>query len=284
MSTTVESPVAVRFARNGLVVDIMNMKAKIPMFDCQFWSDYTEENERFFIGSLQRFSFQSIRHMITGEYYHVFVRAIGILMTMIDGFPYEISAIHSGDVDCLSDLISDYVNDTHSDFIPLYIHTLFANIVQNVNKIHFSVGLMEAHDEAAALAVNRFGYRTLKPLFFVNGMINFSKLFQIFNRDLQTIVIFTVIPNGFIPSIHLLNDLFLEQILCGILEINENIALKYVFEKILIVEAYGIDDFIFANQELFACNGWNLEKTKYEDKKRRGFKSNNVLSIVPLHD
>lgn len=52
MSTTVELPVAIRFARDGLVVDIKNMGA-IPMFDCQFWSDYTEENERFFIGSLQ---------------------------------------------------------------------------------------------------------------------------------------------------------------------------------------------------------------------------------------
>ena len=53
MSTTVDLAVAVRFARDGLVIDIRNTRAAIPMFDCQFWSDYTEENERFFIGSLQ---------------------------------------------------------------------------------------------------------------------------------------------------------------------------------------------------------------------------------------
>merc|ERR1712173_380243 len=142
MSTSVELQVAIRFAEDGLVVDIRNGKMNIPMFDCQFWSDYTEENERFFIGSLKQLTFQSIRHMTTGEYYDPFVRAIGILMHMIKGYAYKISPIHSGDVDCLSDLISDYLNDTRSDSIPLYVHKLFANIMQNVNKIHLNNDLM----------------------------------------------------------------------------------------------------------------------------------------------
>ena len=42
--------------------------------------------------------------------------------------------------------------------------------------------------------------------------------------------------------------LFLEQILCGILEINENIALKSVFKEILIVEPFdSINAFINRN-------------------------------------
>ena len=285
MSTTVELHVAMRFAVDGLVVDILNPKnAHIPMFDCQFWSDYTEENERFFIGSLQQYQFLTIRHMLSGKYYHVFVRAIGILMIMISGYPYDISPIRSGDFDCLSDLISDHVNDTHSESIPLYVHKLFANVVQNSNKIHLNTFAMKFHDEA--VKYKRFGYRLLRPLFFVDDMINFSKLFQIFNRDLRQIVIFSQIfshADRFHPCIPLnaMNGMFLEQILCGILEINENIALKAVFHEILIVEAYGIDDFICANQELFACNGWILRKTSYEDKKRTA-KSDNALSIIPF--
>merc|ERR1712232_1461169 len=105
------------------------------MFDCQFWSDYTEENERFFIGSLEPFQFESIRHMSTGQNYKDFVCAMGMLIKMIGGWPYRIAPIHSKYFHCLSVLISDYVNATHSDSIPLYIHKLFANTLQHVNKV-----------------------------------------------------------------------------------------------------------------------------------------------------
>merc|ERR1712173_51129 len=108
-------------------------------------------------------------------------------------------------------------------------------------------------------------------------MINFSKLFQICNRDLQQIVVF----DEFDQSIQL-NGLFLEQILCGILEINQNIELKSKFDEILIVNPHeSIDDFIDDHQELFVCNGWTLKKTSYEDKKWNRT-SNNVLSIAQL--
>ena len=277
MSTTVELPVAVRFARDGLVVDISNTRLSIPMFDCQFWSDYTEENERFFIGSLHDFKFETIRPMMSGENYDVFVHVIGILMFMIGGFVYDISPIDDGDFDCLSDLISDYVNETHSNFIPFYVHRLFANIMQNVKKIRLNMPLMELHDEASKY--KEYGFRELKPLFFVDGMVNFSKIFKIFNRDLQQIVIFYD-DGEFNNSIHL-DNMFLEQVLCGILEINENIALKSVFKEILIVNPFdSIDDFIDENQEIFVCNGWNLGKTSYQDK-RRDARSDNVLSITP---
>merc|ERR1712130_196095 len=87
MSTTVDLAVAVRFARDGLVIDIRNTRAAIPMFDCQFWSDYTQENERFFIGSLQQLEFESIRHMLSGDVYDVFARVIGMMNLMIQGHP-----------------------------------------------------------------------------------------------------------------------------------------------------------------------------------------------------
>merc|ERR1712130_249572 len=112
---------------------------------------------------------------------------------------------------------------------------------------------MKFHDEFAQkgaiemMGAKKYGFRSLRPLFFsgeqpeagdylsllfVQNMINFSKLFQIFNRDLQRVVIFYDSP--FQKDVHL-NDMFLEQILCGILEINENVALKSVFKEILMV-------------------------------------------------
>merc|ERR1711933_279511 len=106
---------------------------------------------------------------------------------MIGGYAWPDSAIDSRDVHYLSVLISHYVTHTHSDFIPVYVQKLFANIVQNVSKIHLNMYNMKVHD--GNVTDNRYGYRLLKPLFFVGDMVNFSKLFQILNRDLQEIVI-----------------------------------------------------------------------------------------------
>merc|ERR1712060_569213 len=116
--------------------------------------------------------------MKTGEEYEPFVRVIGILMQMIRGDVYNVSPIHSGDVKCLSDMISDFVEDIHSDYIPLYIHKLFANIIQNVNEVHLNTFLMENH---ASHENKMYGYRLFKPLFYVDDMINFSKLCRLFN-------------------------------------------------------------------------------------------------------
>ena len=279
MSTTVEFPVAQRFAEDGMVIDLLNTGGAAPLFNCQFWSDFTEENERFFIGSLQEFNFDTIHHLSLGLDYQVFIRRIGILMTMIRGWPYEISEIHQGDFQCLSDLISDHINNTHSDSIPFYIHKLFKFIVQNVKKIYLEVLVMDHNTHPDG---TMFGYKALKPLFFVDNQVNYCKLCQIFNQKLQRVVISSIAFGDFAESVHL-NSSFLEQILFGIQTINENITLKSVFNEILIVNPYeSIDQFIDENQVLFVMNEWKLKKTNYEDKRRINAKSDNVLSITPL--
>merc|ERR1712228_280183 len=126
------------------------------------------------------------------------------------------------------------------------------------------------------------GYQLLKPLFFVNDQINFSKLCQIFNGKLQQIVILNYKSKGvFDQSIHL-NSSFLDEILFGIQTINQTVALQSVLNEILIINPFeSIHHFINENQVKFVMNGWKLNKTSYEDKKRES-KSDNVLSIKPL--
>merc|ERR1712228_571058 len=106
-----------------------------------------------------------------GLNYEIFIRRIGILMIMIKGYPYQISAIHEGDFQCLSDLISDHINNTHTDHIPLYIHKLFTHIMQNTKKINLNMDNINLHEEGAKH--NQFGYRLLKSLFFVNDQLNY---------------------------------------------------------------------------------------------------------------
>merc|ERR1712228_130669 len=246
MSTTVDFVVALQFAGKGMVIDILNQKAAIPLFDCSFWSDFTNENERFFIGSLQRFTFETIHYLPLKENYEIFIRVIGMLMEMITGYPYHISAIKQSDFNILSILISDHINDNKSEKIPFYVHNLFKHIVQNVNKIHLNVAEMNCHDEYAEQKC--FGYQKLKPLFFVNNQVNYSKLCQIFDNKLQHIVIFKESYGDFEESIHL-NFSFLEEIVFGIRAINKNVALKSVFNEILIVNPFeDINQFIADNQ------------------------------------
>merc|ERR1712228_327665 len=126
----------------------------------------------------------------------------------------------------------------------------------------------------------KFGYQKLKRLFFMDEQVNYNTLCRIFNNELQEIVIFNNEKHNFMKSIHL-NYSFLDQILFAIQTINKNMSWSYVFDKILIVNPYeSVNKFIDDNQALFAKNGWILEKTKYEDKKRDS-ESDNVLSISP---
>lgn len=128
----------------------------------------------------------------------------------------------------------------------------------------------------------KFGYQKLKRLFFMDEQVNYNTLCRIFNNELQEIVIFNNEKHNFMKSIHL-NYSFLDQILFAIQTINKNMSWSYVFDKILIVNPYeSVNKFIDDNQALFAKNGWILEKTKYEDKKRDS-ESDNVLSISPLY-
>ena len=235
MSTTVDFVVALQFAGQGMVIDILKMKAGIPLFDCSFWSDFTNENERFFVGSLQYFTFETIHYLPLKENYQIFIRVIGILMYMIDGWPYRISAVKQSDFNILSVLISDQINDNKSEKIPFYVHNLFKHIVQNVNKINLNMENFEFHKEYAKY--KQFGYQPLKSLFFVDDDIIYSKLCQIFDGKLHQIVIFNNSFGDFETSIHL-NFSFLEEIVFGIRAINKNVALKSVFNEILIVNPF----------------------------------------------
>merc|ERR1712228_83395 len=99
--------------------------------------------------------------------------------------------------------MGDHMNDTHSEKIPFYVHNLFKHIVQNVNKIHLNMLMMDAHKEFEA-EFGQYGYQKLKPSFFVEETINYSKLCQIFDNKLQQIVIFKIsLAVGIEKSIHL---------------------------------------------------------------------------------
>eukprot|EP01084_Bolivina_argentea_P213989 363322_1 len=196
LSTTADFQIAHgTFAKTeGLVVDIWNNNAGNYLFDCSFFSDYTDENERFFIGGLQYFEFITIHHMKLKEDYMAWIKPISVLAKMFSGFPFERSRVKNIDISGLSLLILNYLSSsTTSEIcqIPIYISKLFTNFVNNVEQIEINMDQMNCHTERARH--KQFGYKLLKPLFFLvndntnSETINYSKLLQIFKRKLKTI-------------------------------------------------------------------------------------------------
>merc|ERR1712154_694831 len=137
--------------------------------------------------------------------------------------------------------------------MPLYIHQLFENIVQKTKEMQVNLDVMNCDKEYADHEC--FGYKKLKPLFFVDDMINFMKLCHLFNMKLQQIVVSNRGEYKFKKSIQL-NASFLEQILFGIDEISNSVSLNRMFEEFLIVEpSDSIEEFIEEKQSLFAEKG-----------------------------
>ncbi len=270
------------------MVDIWNANNGIYLFDCSFFSDYTDENERFFIGGLQFFQFRSIHHMKRKEDYQSWIKPISILACMFIGFPFNMSRIKNIDVEGLSLLILNSISSsTTSEIcqIPVYISKLFINFVNNVEQIEINMEEMNKHTERKKW--NQFGYKLLKPLFFLvnentnSETINYSKLLQIFKRKLKTIMVYNVKTNKWLKSIYL-NDLFLREILNAISTIKASVILSSIFDKFLILEPYdNIQHFIENNKNKFNKIGWKLNCIQYKHPKR-GVIAKNCLQISPM--
>ena len=69
------------FGRDGLVVEIQGRGGVNSFFDCPYWSDFTDEDEKLFIGGLQEFGFGTIRNIQTKMNYAVFVQAMAMFNT-----------------------------------------------------------------------------------------------------------------------------------------------------------------------------------------------------------
>ena len=265
-----------------MVVDIKNDQKGHFLFNCQPWSCYTEENERFFIGSFQTFEFLSIHHIGLLQDYQNFIRPMAMFNKMIKGYKFKTYAVRAVDVSCLKRLL-----ESKSD-IPIYIKRLFQNFLNNTKKIEINMQEMNKHKEGANS--NSYGYRLFKPLFFLAStassqsleIIHLTKILNLFKHKLKNIEIYNIqrAIDGFKPSISL-NNLFMEEIIASIELINESVSLQSVFKEFIIVEPKeSITNFINKQQALFNKYGWTLKKTKYEHPRRRS--NSNSLSITRL--
>ena len=268
-----------RFARDhGMVVDIRKYLCSTYLFNCQFWSDYTDENERFFLGSLQQFYFKSIHNVSTKEDYEPFIRIIDILQQMIDGYPYQYGHISTEDVSCLDVLINNRVNT--DIIVPHYINKFFNNFCNQVEEIKINMDLMNCHDKYAE--TDQYGFLKLKELFCDSKVIQLIKFAKLFKNTINTIIIFN--DDKFVPSIEL-NKGFEVELTKLMAFINSSKVFKNRFKFVIIVNPKidDLDAFIISKKDFFIKKyGWMLEKRQYYDIKRnsKGDKSVYYFPIV----
>ncbi len=235
-----------RFAKDkGMVVDIINVKAGYSLWNCAPWSDYPDEREILFLGTLQDFYFKTIHDIPLQLNYEDFIRPISMLSVMIRGYPYSQCPISRSDVLCIGKYI-DLILETYIKIpkIPTYMVQLFKNIVNNIYNVEINMGEMNCHDEYASQS--SFGYLLFKPLFISNGSIQFNKFVKLFKNKLQNIIAYNCRSGreGFKPSIEL-NDEFMKSTISTIEAINGSIKLQDTFKQIIIINPTNdIDIFI----------------------------------------
>ena len=272
------------FAKEGgTVVDVRNEGFGQYLIPAQFWSDYVEEREYFFIGGLQGFEFISIHDIALKHDYKAFIVPLSAMMQMFRGFPFRVRALKKSDSKALRRLISDRLSRTDSDStLPPYLRRLFANITHNVHTVEIN---MDLADWSGNRKQTQFGFKQFKSIFFVQSESNeesadFSLLFRLFGRKLESIVVYYA-PMDFKPSIDL-NDGFVRALCSAFDVVSGSFRLQQRFKSIVIVEPkQEIAVFIEQNQAVFEQKGWTMKQGPYKHI-QRGIGSDNALIISQI--
>ena len=270
------------FAKEGgTVVDVRNEGFGQYLIPAQFWSDYVEEREYFFIGGLQGFEFISIHDIALKHDYKAFIVPLSAMMQMFRGFPFRVRALKKSDSKALRRLISDRLSRTDSDStLPPYLRRLFANITHNVHTVEINMDLFEWKGSST-----QFSYIPFKPLFCAQPDSNeesiaFALFLQLFGRKLDFIVVYHG-HYGFKPSIGL-NDSFVRALCSAFDVVSGSFRLQQRFKSIVIVEPkQEIAVFIEQNQAVFEQKGWTMKQGSYKHI-RRGCESDNALIITQI--
>ena len=259
-----------RFAgENGMVVDIQkrDFSAAI-VFNCQFWSDFTEENERFYLGCLGQFHFKTIHNISTNENYEAFIRSISILNTMISASPFNFGSVTSSDILCLSSLINGIIKGRDNN-IPDYIRRFYDNFRNQITDVVINMYWMNTDDEGAK-KWGCYGYVKYKEIFWKTDCVDLVKLVKIFNNAVKTIIIANLFNTemGYESSITL-DKTFESQLIEFMQFINSSKTIRDRFNHLCVVKpkhsmTSNSKRFVKQRKDSYLRKyRWTLEKRKY---------------------
>ena len=278
------------FGSKGIVIDIKRTPSGTMFFDCNYWSDFQNEDERFFIGGLVLFNFVTIRDVKHSKDFQKYIKPLTMLDMMIQGFPYSSEKLKKEDRAYLKLMIDQEIQQTLErgliTEIPDYCLKLWHNFLCKVEDIIINIfwmGIIETEYKVTSIQYTgkMYGYDIFRPIFFIyddeeilmtnfdiEGTLNLKIFCQMFT-NLKTITIFNA-PGGTYNDSIKLDELMVNEIFNTFEIINESKSLSLSFQEIRIVQPLGsnVDGFIQENKEMFHQNGLGLDKIRYKNVRK----------------
>ena len=250
-----------RFARNGLVVEFTGKTGAMAFFDCPFWSDFADEDEKLFVGGLQNFMFGAVRNIRTRQNYGVYIKAISIFQWMIIAYPWQktTGVIQEKHCAAMSRLIEAEIAQKavkgESSVVPDYVLFLWHNLVVQVKQCEMVWKYM-TEEEFSIRKVPCFGYKLFAALLCNEDMT--APDFGAFTKLLPNLETVSIYRSGNFRRSIALTPLLVSNLL-------ESLQTHSKMKKIDIVNPKGdIMGFVAENKEQFEGIGWTLSKKVFE--------------------
>lgn len=251
-----------RFARNGLVVEFRGKVSANSFFDCPFWSDFADEDEKLFIGGAVGFAFATIRNIKTRQNYGVYIKAISMFHMIVQGYPWnaERGIIGKKYRAALNRLIEAEIAQKivlgESSMVPDYVLFLWHNLVAQVKHCEICWFLMIENE--LNIGFPALSYKPLTPLFCNENMT--APDFGVFT---------TLLPNMETMSVYM-DPEFKKSISLTPLTVSnllDSLSTHSKIEKIDIVNATcDITEFVTLNKEQFEAIGWSLSRKMFKHR------------------
>ena len=254
------------------MLDIKNDNGASIFWDCNFWSTFTNEDEKLYLGNRNILKFNNIHNIKEGEHYLDVIKVINILLNFFEGAVLAGIKPFGGDVSGFKELMVSESNNEFMSFpyfsecnIPHYISLLFHQFIKQRKSITICTWYlsMDFWGRNKVFDVDYYGYSKFKSLFLLKDekTINF-KLFLKLLFNLEQFVVFYGTAKGYKKSIKL-DGAFSKEIL-GCCDMINN-TLSSVFSSFTIVNPIDpISHYISNNSWEFKSKGWRLRRNKYQ--------------------
>eukprot|EP01084_Bolivina_argentea_P138051 243134_1 len=175
-STTTSYSVAIHFAcdgddANGLVMTINNNLGNCSFFDCAAFSDFPAEQEKLFIGGLQRLNISGMTSIPDGTVYDVWISAMVVFESaLINGTTMIASGPSAKDTEYVKLLVEQTISKGNNNLqktIPSYVQKILSNILNKKTTISIDINCFEKDIVGAELSGTTYhGYPSLVGIYF----------------------------------------------------------------------------------------------------------------------
>ena len=258
------------FGKEGIVLDIkVHHDTGTHFWNCNYWSSFINENERFLIGGMDKIEFTTIRDIVNSLNYQLPIKVMTILTHMVQGYQLLGIAPSAKDVSTLSRIIDAISDEKKRASIPTYVYDLFIHFFQKQENMLINWNDWTHHKIQYVEAFKFYGYGYKKfHKYFVNStdsdnlVLKYS-IFVGIMPNLSTFTLFDATEPGKLNKSISLTSKFADELKTCI-SILDNVSFS-PFKHFQFVEPNGnIKEFINAHENGFKTKGWELCHVPYQ--------------------